>query len=164
MRVHVPPSQVLIKFFKPKSPKPADPAQAATLTPAERRALLLPALKFDLRVARLSVFVDALSYILTAFAGNGTLFTALSTLTSFGGGMGPASQSVMLALMADGAPVSGTGADGEGGEGAEDGSNEVGIGGMFGAISMLQAIGQNIIGVRFLCLSSLYLLVTGHAD
>ena len=63
--------------------------------------------------------------------------------------MGPASQSVMLALMADGAPVA-SNADGEG---ADEGNGEIGIGGMFGAISMLQAIGQNIIGVRLHFLS-----------
>lgn len=53
-------------------------------------------------------------------------------MSSFGGGALPASQSIMVTLMSDGAGAS---------------ESEVGIGGMFGAISMLQAMGQNIMGV-----------------
>lgn len=128
---------IFIKLFKPKTPLPnTEGTGTEELSYAQRRALLMPAVSFDLRIARLSVFVDIMSFVLTSLASTSTAFIAMSTLGSFGGGMLPANQSIMLSLMGDG---------GDGGE--------VTVGKMLGAISMVQALGQNIMGVsyKFFC-------------
>ncbi|KAF8311697.1 MFS general substrate transporter [Clavulina sp. PMI_390] len=118
----------LFKIFKPRKASAAavsDPPLSA----AERRALHLPAMIFDLRLARLSIFLDVLASACTALAPNTISFMIISTMSSLGGGALPSMQSIMVSLMADSAT------DGDGGN----------VGSMFGAISMLQALGQNII-------------------
>lgn len=122
----------LIRIFKPKL-KFENPDAGRSLTVVERRALLLPAIRADLRVARLSLFIDSIASLLTCFASSTSAFTVFSAMSALGGGALPANQSIMLALMSDGRVTT---------------ENETGIGEVFGAISILQAIGQNIIGVR----------------
>ena len=68
-----------------------------------------------------------------------------TSISSFGGGTTPALQSLALALVDRGDL-----------EASED---SVGVGGMFGAISVLQAIGQNIVGVS---LSDFHAFLSKH--
>lgn len=125
---------MVIKILKPKVPKmPTTASQnlfpPIPATPAQRRAHLLPTIEFDIRVARISLFVDTISFILTCVTSSPLGFVLSTSMSSLGGGMVPACQSLALSLI-DVAP------------------GDVGgmTGAMFGAISVLQATGQNILG------------------
>ncbi|KDQ15965.1 hypothetical protein BOTBODRAFT_31419 [Botryobasidium botryosum FD-172 SS1] len=121
---------MIIKAFKPAPPStPFKPnytsGNPAPDTPAARRARLAQNIKFDLRVARVSFVIELASYI-AATASNSPLGFVISTsLTSFGGGAGPAAQSLALCLLPNPKEDSGK---------------------LFGAISMMQAISSGVLG------------------
>ncbi len=104
---------VIIKLAKPTPPpiqlptEPAEPLEggAARSPDAEDDALPAPAPApahhspaFDLMLARASLAVDSVTYLLLAIAPNGLLFAASSCLGALGMGFGPAVQSVALTL------------------------------------------------------------------
>ncbi|KAF8309697.1 major facilitator superfamily-domain-containing protein [Cantharellus anzutake] len=176
----------LIQAFKPRLPKPI--SEVATghtttttttttsvneVTAARRRTYLLPIIRFDLRLAQLSVLCDTIAFTLTGITSSQTAFIITTGLSSLGGGMPPASQSLALALAVvdgrgretkvvfsaarDGDAPTDAGSsnenasvsfDDEEDEAEAEAANveNVGVGEVFGAISVLQAVGQTIIG------------------
>ncbi|KAJ6572082.1 major facilitator superfamily domain-containing protein [Mycena capillaripes] len=92
---------------------------------------------FDLRLARFSILVDIAMYTLLPFAPTGILFILFISLGSFGGGLGPALNSVALELYT-----------------RKIGKHKtVESGKLFGALSVLQAvcsvIGPSIYGLIY---------------
>ncbi|KAG5643210.1 hypothetical protein DXG03_001328 [Asterophora parasitica] len=81
---------------------------------------------FDLKIAHASLIVDAISYTLMAAAPTALVFTACSILAALGGGLGPALQSVALALY------------------RRRGGTESGR--LFGALSVISALSSQILG------------------
>jgi len=125
---------MIVKAFKPTSHatsiKPTytsgDPvAQSSDNSPAARRARLAQNIKFDLRIARLSFIVELVSFIAATVTNSPLGFVISTSLTSFGGGAGPAAQSLALCLLPNPKEESGK---------------------LFGAISMMQAIGGGVLG------------------
>ncbi|KAI0636728.1 major facilitator superfamily domain-containing protein [Trametes polyzona] len=98
-----------------RAPSPAPPAAPAHHSPA-----------FDLALARVSLVIDASTYMLLTVAPNGVLFAATSCLSAFGMGFGPAVQSVALTLYNR--------------RGGQD------SGKLFGALSVVQALSAQIFG------------------
>ncbi|KAL1742863.1 major facilitator superfamily domain-containing protein [Schizophyllum fasciatum] len=152
---------LIISCFKPKVP--GEPASSAK-KPAPTRESLAMEITFDLVLARVAVALDILSNVLVCLlplpnydthdslsaggAGAGgreaeVLFVLASAITSFGGCAVPAVQSLALcilqarALLAEAAGA-GTSAAAAG----EDGN----VGRVFGALAVLQAAGQMILG------------------
>jgi hypothetical protein len=80
-------------------------------------------LRFDLGLARVSLLIDFISYMSLAVAPTGFIYLIAGVLSSFGGGFGPAVQSIALELYAR---SSGTGA--------------AAAGTLFGALSVLTAL------------------------
>ncbi|EMD38291.1 hypothetical protein CERSUDRAFT_64554 [Gelatoporia subvermispora B] len=97
-------------------PEPSDVASAI-----QRRST-----KFDLNVARVSLFIDAGSYVIMTIAPTGGIFIIGSLIASFGSGFGPAVQSLALALY------------------TQTGGKETGR--LFGAIGVIQTISSQIVG------------------
>lgn len=103
----------LIKYFKPKADLPpihlapstdsirsfgnADPERATT-PPPDHISHQVRSLPFDLTLARVSMFIEVISYFLIAIAPNAGLFTIFSMVSAFGAGFSPAVQSVALGL------------------------------------------------------------------
>lgn len=88
--------------------------------------MIVKDMEFDVRIARLSVLVDALGYAIMAATTSPATFYVASVLASLGGGAPPAIQSLSLCLLPN--P-------------RED------AGKMFGALSMMQAVGSAIASV-----------------
>ncbi|TRM68665.1 major facilitator superfamily domain-containing protein [Schizophyllum amplum] len=151
---------VVISWFKPKVP--AGPGGSVKKA-APTLAGLATEINFDLNLARISVSLDIVSNVLVcmlplpnydthkALAASGTtgrraevMFALASAITSFGGCTVPAVQSLALcvlqarALLAESA---GPGADSAPAAG-EDGN----VGRVFGALAVLQAAAQMILG------------------
>ena len=57
---------------------------------------------FDLALARVSIFIELIGYIGMAFAMSSVSWSTASVLRAFGGGFGPGTQSVALALYESG--------------------------------------------------------------
>ena len=53
---------------------------------------------FDLKVAKVSVGIEVVVYMLMVFSTSGLMFAGIATLGAFGMGFGPAIQSVALTL------------------------------------------------------------------
>lgn len=104
-------------------------------------------MKFDIRVAVFSLAIDTVGYSIMCLASKPLMFALFSGLGAFGGGMPPACQSLALSLVDNGEKTEDQRQDSDGS--SEEGEQAVGVGEMFGAISVLQALGQNILGVRF---------------
>jgi len=137
---------LVISFFKPK-PKPsirlAEDSEPATTesssaindTSSETEQLLesdesgddkhhhTPT--FDLNIARMSIVVETTTYILMALTSSGTVFTVWTAMGSVGAGVSPAVQSLALLLYTNSG-------------GTESGS-------LFGALSVVNALGAQII-------------------
>jgi len=127
---------------------------------ARQRAYLLRTIRFDLWVARLSLLLDSISFTLTSAIPSETGFIVTTLLSSFGGGMAPATQSVAIALVDRGATGKLTTPDTpvaddersllavERSPSLEEEHNveRIGPGQLFGAISVLQALGQTVLG------------------
>jgi len=116
---------------------PAEPAQESHSTsvpspsaaPAEQDAADKPLHKipvFDLYIARVSLFLEAICYSVLPLAMQPALFTGISMFTALAGGFNPAAQALALNLY------------------TQRGESEIGK--LYGAISVLQAVSSQIIG------------------
>ncbi|KAI0654641.1 major facilitator superfamily domain-containing protein [Cubamyces menziesii] len=123
----------LIATFKPK-PKPAQmPVTPANGQPNKAMkpapTALAKEMRFDLSLIRGSLLIDLLSHSLVALSpahASQALFVGATSLSSFGAGLVPATNSLALCIMQA--------------RGEDD------TGKLFGAFSVLQAIGQMILG------------------
>ena len=84
--------------------------------------------RLDLNTARVSLILELTAYVLMATANTGTLFTVYTAMGSLAAGFTPATQSLALGIYA-----------GRGGEGT---------GKLFGALSVVQALGYVLSLVR----------------
>jgi hypothetical protein len=162
-------SSVIITTFKPR-PKSTTLKPNSKASKPLTKAHLAREMDFDLRLARFSLLIDFASHVLIALSPfpihwrrpshNPALsskptqlndsrlqamFVLSSSLDSFASGTVPAMQSLALCIaqaralrVADG--------EGEMAVGAEQG--ELNVGRLFGALAVLQAVGQTILGVR----------------
>ncbi|KDR76286.1 hypothetical protein GALMADRAFT_156377 [Galerina marginata CBS 339.88] len=146
---------------------PPQPAPAPGKKPKPTRAQLGREIKFDLVVARCSLLIDFISHtliaILPAPSGVSTTSTASSTTEAGGGGVGY-EKSQTLFVLASSLNGMGSGAvpaihslalcmmqvrslNAVDGGGQEDSAREEeGTGALFGALAVLQAVGQMILG------------------
>lgn len=105
-------------------------------------------MKFDLRITRLSYAIDLLSHTLVSFSSTAptsaaqAAFVGFTVLSSLGAGVVPSMQSLALCTMQT--------------EAAEDErlglkkpGEQAAIGSLFGALAVLQATGQMILGVSY---------------
>lgn len=138
---------------KPKSPKSrtTNYTTATTATkPAKipTTAHLTREIHFDLRLTRLSLLADIVSNVLVTLGpspvaptqhnpGPQTFFVLVSALTCFGSGSVPAMQSLVLCVVQARALREGSGL-----------KSELDVGQLFGALAVLQSVGQMILGVR----------------
>ncbi|KAG6885884.1 hypothetical protein C0993_008403 [Termitomyces sp. T159_Od127] len=116
-----------IKFLKPR-PRNIKNPEAERLLPGPSQKVLnkVPhSTAFDLGLARVSLFVEAVSYTLMALAPTELAFTGFSVMASLGAGLNPALQSVSLALY------------------RRRGGTESGR--LFGALSVLQALSSQLV-------------------
>ncbi|THH32642.1 hypothetical protein EUX98_g1534 [Antrodiella citrinella] len=139
----------LISRFKPKSETRASalPGASASLArimgkPKPTLAHLRAEMSFDLILVRISLFIDFFShfFVFVAPASAGpVLFTLFTSMSSLGAGVHPAVNSIALCLL-----QMRHYAVAEAGETAvvDDG----GAGRLFGSLSVLQAVGQYILG------------------
>ncbi|KAI0059215.1 MFS general substrate transporter [Artomyces pyxidatus] len=113
----------IISHFKPKSPVPS--AAGSAPTPAD----LTHSIKFDLNFARVSLLMDIASHTLVSLPlpASTMSFTAMTTLSSLASGALPATHSLAVCLL------------------QRNGQTE-GLGALFGALSVLLALGQMILG------------------
>lgn len=127
-------SAVLIATFKPK-PKPPqaiEPSGAQPTQPVKpSAAAIAKEMRFDISLIRGSLIIDLLSHSLVTLSpahASQALFVGATAMSSFGAGLVPAANSLALCIMQSrGEDVTGK---------------------LFGAFSVLQAVGQMILGVR----------------
>lgn len=124
--------KVMIATFKPAKPVPVP---GHPVTPAAANAALAEAMRFDKALIGGSLFLDLLSHSLVTLSptdygpySGQALFVGATTLSCFGAGLMPAVNSLALCIMQS--------------------RGETDTGKMFGAFSLLQAIGQAVAGVR----------------
>lgn len=139
---------VLIGTFKPKpKPKSTVPRGTSASVPVSTSipaapgkkpiGALVKEMKFDLSLLRTSLILDFLSHVLVSAMPEGTtagFFVGATSLSSLGAGVIPAANSFALCVL--------------------QARGEDGAGKLFGALSVLQAVGQMIIGVSgcvFVC-------------
>ncbi|KAG6908765.1 hypothetical protein DXG01_003377 [Tephrocybe rancida] len=117
-----------IKFFKPRPVPPPRNSETEPLLPPSpvTTARLAHPSTFDLSIARVSLFIEVISYTLMALAPTALVYTGFSVVASMGAGLTPALQSVALALY------------------RRRGGTESGR--LFGALSVIQAMSSQIIG------------------
>ncbi|KAF8905118.1 major facilitator superfamily domain-containing protein [Gymnopilus junonius] len=138
----------LIGFFKPK-PKPVNgngkqPAAQQPAVPSKKpkptRAQLGQEIKFDLILTKCSLCIDVLSHTLVSIlpAPGQALFVLASSLNGLGSGAVPAIHSLALCMM----QVRALDANGA----SDTAKDEEGTGALFGALAVLQAVGQMILG------------------
>ncbi|KAI1783876.1 hypothetical protein LXA43DRAFT_902684 [Ganoderma leucocontextum] len=120
----------MIATFKPAKPVPVP---GHPVTSAAANAALADAMRFDKALIGGSLFFDLLSHSLVSLSptdygpySGQALFVGATTLSGFGAGLIPAINSLALCVMQS--------------------RGETDTGKMFGAFSLLQAIGQTIIG------------------
>lgn len=126
---------VIIKLLKPAPVQlptaPGEPLQnlSSQTHPNRQNNTRLPphSPKFDLNLARISVVLDIIAFVIMIFASNGLVFASGAILQSLGAGYSPAVQAFALDV------YSRRGGKGEAGK-------------LFGAISVVQALGSQIIG------------------
>lgn len=160
-------TQVVIARFKPKSnlPKPLAIPGVKAAKPKPTKEHLAREIKFDLRLSRISLCIDivANTAIVLApapsnmvhslfmdskdpqFRSSQALFVVASWTASWGAGLVPAIHSLALSIIQARALLEAS--SGEGTARVVDG----GTGRLFGALAVLQAIGQMILGVSFPC-------------
>ncbi|OSC98523.1 MFS general substrate transporter [Trametes coccinea BRFM310] len=122
----------LITTFKPK---PSSIQTAASMTAQSKKSskksfsALAKEMRFDLSLIRGSLFIDFLSHSIVALSpahASQALFVGATSLSSFGAGLVPATNSLALCIM--------------------QARDEDDTGKLFGAFSVLQAVGQMILG------------------
>jgi len=144
----------IIATFKPKpKTKPTAPNSVSHSKRKPTRASLVQEMHFDLFLTRLSFILDILSHTFVVLSPSPSaaihalskqtgsysqiMFVAASSLNSFSSGVVPALQSLALCVL-----QSHSLANASAGGSEED----VGIGRLFGALAVLQAVGQMILG------------------
>ncbi|KAH7340752.1 major facilitator superfamily domain-containing protein [Rhizoctonia solani] len=105
----------------------------------------------DLFVARMSLGIELAGYIVMALTTDTTIFAITTCWMSFGGGFGPAVQSIALALSQDQAADKRTDVDlltpeDDSAPNSPTSSAPSETGTLFGALSVLQAIASQIVG------------------
>ncbi|KAG8905192.1 hypothetical protein FRB99_000557 [Tulasnella sp. 403] len=132
---------VIIKAFKPvhvyrEAPSGNPDATTSNITPTSGSApnpnsqtthlspQVLKDVRFDLRLARASIFIDAMSFILVVCTIDASAFVVVTLLSAFGGGTTPVIQSIALCLLPNAKEQAGK---------------------LFGAFSMMSAIGAFIL-------------------
>ncbi|EJD07107.1 MFS general substrate transporter [Fomitiporia mediterranea MF3/22] len=137
----------IISCCKPKPKKTSTQQQgtAGNKKPKPTKAQLIAEMKFDLRITQLSYAIDVLSHTLVSLSSTSSTaaaqaaFVGFTVLSSFGSGVVPSMQSLSLCVMQT--------------EAAED--ERLGVakpagaaatGSLFGALAVLQATGQMILG------------------
>jgi MFS family permease len=126
---------VIIKLLKPAPVQlptaPNEPLQnlSSQTHPSRQNNTRLPSHspKFDLNLARISVVLDILAFVTMIFASSSLVFASGAILQSLGAGYSPAVQALALDI------YSRRGGKGEAGK-------------LFGAISVVQALGSQILG------------------
>lgn len=104
-------------------------------------------MKFDLIVTRISFVLDIISHTLVSFSSTSPTsaaqiaFAGFTVLSSFGSGAYPSIQSLALCIQQAYAEDE----DQKKGAGAE--TDKMGTGSLFGALAVIQAAGQMILGV-----------------
>lgn len=169
---------MIISTFKPKSKIPkANPETPGKVKPKPTKAHLAQEINFDLILTRFSLLTDFVAnaailiapapmYQMHQLAGapsssvdmrnSQILFVLASCLTSFGSGIVPAAHSLALCLIQARALLA---------RGSEPNTTtsaelvEGGTGPLFGALAVLQAVGQMIIGVSIILVFTLYCLL-----
>ncbi|KAG8891736.1 hypothetical protein FRC01_014540, partial [Tulasnella sp. 417] len=108
------------------TPKPGVSSKASDPTGPHPSKQMLADIRFDLNLARLSLAIDAVGYILVVFFSKSSseAFVLVTLLSAFGGGSAPAMQSASLCLLKNPSEDSGK---------------------LFGAFSMIQAVAAFII-------------------
>ncbi|KAG9073728.1 hypothetical protein FS749_014737, partial [Ceratobasidium sp. UAMH 11750] len=106
----------------PSPPSPSPPPLPAQLI--KRSVRVAREQQFDLRVARVSMVLEFLSYFLLCSSSSQTAFVLTTTLSAFGGGTSPAMQSLALGIL---------------------GPNQTDTGKLFGALSMLSSIASTVL-------------------
>ncbi|THH32789.1 hypothetical protein EUX98_g1421 [Antrodiella citrinella] len=138
----------LITTFKPKpKSKSVVPTLSAVPTkkPKPTLAQLVKEISFDLLLLRVSLLIELLSSMLVTFAPTMStygevMFVAFTSLSSLASGVSPACNSFALSVMQLQAARAAT--DDENGASKDNGT----LGQLFAALSMLQAVGQAILG------------------
>ncbi|KAG6833090.1 hypothetical protein H0H87_011501 [Tephrocybe sp. NHM501043] len=119
-----------IKVFKRQPGSPSRPETQPLLSSSPGTTPKTPhSSTFDLSLARVSLFIEVISYTLMALAPTALAFTAFSMMASMGAGLNPALQSIALALY------------------RRRGGTESGR--LFGALSVLQAMSYVILYLLF---------------
>ncbi|KAH8093706.1 MFS general substrate transporter [Cristinia sonorae] len=134
----------LIATFKPKPKVKSTPPQtsgAPAKKPKPTLTQLAKEISFDLWLLRLSLFIDFLSHTLVTLAPASSthgqaMFIAFTSLSSLASAVSPASNSFALSVMQLQSARAVT----------EVASKDAGPGQLFAALSMLQAVGQAILG------------------
>ncbi|CCM04726.1 uncharacterized protein FIBRA_06914 [Fibroporia radiculosa] len=131
---------LIAKLFQPKSgaqlphgdndPRRSDSDTSSSRTPSQVKFSPTSATPhvptFDLTLARVSIFIEIIGFVLMASAPNGYLFTAYSVISSLGIGFSPAINSVASALY------------------TQNGGKELGK--LFGALGVVQTISSQVLG------------------
>jgi hypothetical protein len=154
LKPNLPPQQVIQQETIASSSSEEAPAPAQVDTKQKKPKPTLPQLAaetdFDLSLARLSFMIDIFSHSLVSLSStdpNGAAqaaFVGFTLLSSLGSGVVPSMQSLALCIL------QGDELEREGTDGAQAQSLTTSTGALFGALSVLQAVGQMIIGVSFL--------------
>ncbi|KAJ7477275.1 major facilitator superfamily-domain-containing protein [Mycena galericulata] len=166
---------LVITIFKPKSQLPQAPAipGVKAAKPKPTKDHLSREIKFDLRLTRISLCIDIVAntaivlapaplhsqLALTSASAGGAasvdaqfrnsqaLFVVSSWMASWGAGLVPAVQSLALCIVQARALIAAESEEGvEGVEGVAPVVADMGSGSLFGALAVLQAIGQMILG------------------
>ncbi|EIW85094.1 MFS general substrate transporter [Coniophora puteana RWD-64-598 SS2] len=131
---------VVIKFLKPK-PVPIQlenasmdalnsiPSQSSQRSPSSNSKPQAHVAQFDLSLSRVSLAIEIIGFTVMAFAGNATVFTVGTLIGSCGSGFSPAVQAAALEVYSRQHPAGR----------AESGR-------LFGALSVVQAVGAQILG------------------
>lgn len=104
---------------------------------------------FDLKLARASLALEAICFATLALAPNPLVFYAMSITVSFGGGFGPAVQALALELYTRRQKALKKAKSADEGEAEQNGKGheqEHDTGRLFGALGVVQALGQQILG------------------
>lgn len=159
-------TEVVGDYGSTKNGKKATPLVRKGKKPKPTRAQLGQEIKFDLRLARCSLMMDMISHSLVTilpspslglnrmqnldqsddFKKSQAMFVGASSLSGLGSGALPAIHSVALCMMQVRA-LDAKAAAAEDGQQEVDSKDEEGTGALFGALAVLQAVGQTILGV-----------------
>ena len=153
LKPNLPPQPVLSQAAIASTSSAEVPVQTNTKQkkPKPTIAQLAAETDFDLSLARLSFMIDIFSHSLVSLSSTDptgaaqAAFVGFTMLSSLGSGVVPSMQSLALCIL-QGDELEREGTDAA--QGAQ--SMATSTGALFGALSVLQAIGQMIVGVCFI--------------